>query len=626
MSSPLNTRRWPLLVLTGAGASAPLKMPTTFGFVERLRADPEIDQELLDRVISVCQKRYHSTVIDIEAVLDHLAQFTGGVASITTESEHEGIELFAGWARDLAAPYNELRQQILGSIVNVYSDVDRDDVMRVLHPIVWTLINTLPVKRLPVFTLNYDLAIETYVDEMAGEVEIIDGFDRAAHANIRRWRRSILEEVLSASNTSQISRCVILFKLHGSTSWARDTISREIHQIGLTPKDSGRYQTLVHYPSVDAKPTFEEPFRTGFDYFNTLVQNTDKVIVLGTSFRDESVRHILSRMSHGATLIANGLGPEPSFLSDLRSQGVIVCYIDGDLGSSATRSLIIRTIVQPDRSWLHRSSRHLISDQPTSGLWRINDPISGPVLDGDVVAFGRDYYLVQDGFLRHVPDISTFQFLGFSWYDLRWISDLTFQSMERSHPLQPLLQEGAIIQVPGDERIFVQFREALSHIADVETLEILVPQHVILDGQLGRSYHVDHDVSSDTIELSVRGRQISVDAFEHSSPGGDTIPGTHAIRSILEIADQLENCGQHEIEDKLSFRDHDGLQLLILRMAVSGLISWTYEEAREQFRHAPFDVTLTQQGKDLLTELRRRDAWPPNGSTNMVDRNRLRES
>lgn len=143
------------------------------------------------------------------------------------------------------------------------------------------------------FTLNYDLLLETALEKM--RAPYFDGFIGTLEA---RFDTELSEAPSGPNAESMPAFFARLWKLHGSVNWAWND-DREIVRLGYeVPAEADR--TAAIYPS-DAK--YEESRRVPFvvlqDIFRkTLHQPETLVMITGYSFGDD---HINEQLFHAAT-------------------------------------------------------------------------------------------------------------------------------------------------------------------------------------------------------------------------------------------------------------------------------------------------------------------------------------
>jgi NAD-dependent SIR2 family protein deacetylase len=135
---------------------------------------------------------------------------------------------------------------------------------------------------LDVFTLNYDLCIETALT--AAAVEFSNGFDSKGV-----WSPGTFAE----------PGPVRLFKLHGSLDWVDDEV------YGLCSLQFPRHEIAQSIQSDDSRPTLifgtahklsaREPFLTLAYHFSQRVLKTKVLAIVGYSFGDEHVNQIIEQ-------------------------------------------------------------------------------------------------------------------------------------------------------------------------------------------------------------------------------------------------------------------------------------------------------------------------------------------
>jgi len=138
---------------------------------------------------------------------------------------------------------------------------------------------------LEIFTVNYDLLLETALEEHG--VPYFDGFVGSLQA---RFRTDLVEAPLGDPGGYVASRFVRLWKLHGSVNWVRSG-NDQIVRIGQPAKDL----PAAIYPS-DAK--YEESRRVPFLVLQdrlrrALHQPETIVLVSGFSFADDHLNEML---------------------------------------------------------------------------------------------------------------------------------------------------------------------------------------------------------------------------------------------------------------------------------------------------------------------------------------------
>jgi hypothetical protein len=265
----------PVILFLGAGASVPLGKPTMEQFVKKLQDEitSEDHASLLSLLVSARGRDLEAILGDLETFLslDYISSFVCDTSDIPSSEI----------TRDLAA---SLRSYIRHAIIRQYRAVDPGKVVEVYKPLFDTIFTHLDATThcLPIFTTNYDLAIETFCNTQYSGYELADGMDDPVEREVR-WNPWIYEWFKIDRNVRHIA----LFKLHGSVNWMRLTSSAKIVQ--ALPMydviDSDEYQNVIIYPAGNKVATVE-PYLTAYKYLAKCCEHAKLVIVIGYSFRD----------------------------------------------------------------------------------------------------------------------------------------------------------------------------------------------------------------------------------------------------------------------------------------------------------------------------------------------------
>lgn len=141
---------------------------------------------------------------------------------------------------------------------------------------------------LEIFTVNYDLLIETALEKLG--VAYFDGFAGALHA---RFRTDLVEASPADPEAWLPSFLLRLWKIHGSVNWAWETDGRaDVIRLGSAVQ-AGAVAAI--YPS-DTK--YDESRRVPFvvlqDRFRRALYTAESlVLVIGYSWRDEHLNELL---------------------------------------------------------------------------------------------------------------------------------------------------------------------------------------------------------------------------------------------------------------------------------------------------------------------------------------------
>lgn len=292
--------RSPITVFLGAGASKPLGKLLMGEFINHLRTKPEFSgDELFEAIVA--------EESDLEFLFEELDEwiekgyFAGreGVSPKGIESPSASIgstppswlprvrgrsfEAFRGDLRGLIDRASELRSQLRREVFLAYRGIeDRRSVAGPFKPVFdFVSAKTGQAPPLVVFTTNYDPCIETFKELSEGQYALRDGFAHDENSSAYVWDRDCFDNFKPSPNAKDI----VLFKIHGSTNWTKAgrRIVKSPAQVYV--EDDSAHENVLIYPAKK-KVAIEEPFFTGYDYFQKCMEKCLFCIVIGYSFRD----------------------------------------------------------------------------------------------------------------------------------------------------------------------------------------------------------------------------------------------------------------------------------------------------------------------------------------------------
>ena len=189
------------------------------------------------------------------------------------------------------------------------------------------LMRPLNLKRVNLFTLNYDTLIEQAAD--AEGVVLLDGL---VGTQLRVFRPEAYEQDLyfpaetTEGRVHRLDRVIHLYKLHGSITWTASEPSL-VNPYGVTcgpsPPDPSAH--LLVYPTpAKVGDTLGMPYAELFRRFaSTVVRPQSVLVVIGYGFGDEhvnaAIRQALAVPSF--TLVIVDPKPQSGFVAALRGQG-----------------------------------------------------------------------------------------------------------------------------------------------------------------------------------------------------------------------------------------------------------------------------------------------------------------
>lgn len=268
LNAKLATRSRHVCSFLGAGASMAYGLPGLTSLEELVLKELPSDKR-------PAFERLRSEDRNLEHILSRLRRIT---ALLQDEEDH--VDGLTGKeARDL--------DQTICDLIVKALDITNSDLSPMLNFAVWSLGADyhLPVE---IFTVNYDLAIETAMEKLG--VPYFDGFIGSLCA---RFRTELVEAGPMDTDDWLPSFLVRLWKLHGSVNWSWDNESRaEVVRGGTQIRDNS---LAAIYPS-DSK--YDESRRVPFvvlqDRFRRALHQPETLMLIsGYSFGDEHLNEMI---------------------------------------------------------------------------------------------------------------------------------------------------------------------------------------------------------------------------------------------------------------------------------------------------------------------------------------------
>lgn len=174
------------------------------------------------------------------------------------------------------------------------------------------LVEVLNKEGIPIFTTNYDFAIEEIAENHG--IDIIDNF-KTGRLNRKFWDHSL---------TSFNNKGLLIVKLHGSVDWYTTKDRKDIEKLEqrvLKNRDGKRVDRVAIFPTR-FKDIYESYFFSLYLKLISMLDTSHTVIVIGHSLRDEYIRAALRECFRKPTFNLIYLGPSyPKELSDLEVAG-----------------------------------------------------------------------------------------------------------------------------------------------------------------------------------------------------------------------------------------------------------------------------------------------------------------
>ena len=185
-----------------------------------------------------------------------------------------------GMSPDFLSLSVELERQIESVIKNNYGwNHDHDQRLTDAYDQIFQHLRS-QTGSVTIFTTNYDTVIETYC--RVNKHACVDGF--VGESDLRRW--------VGDFDTQNANNSVRLYKLHGSLEWK---LHKE-YGIIMSPELSNSRnieKDIMIMPTRSPKDEEKEsPFSEIFGFMKKEFKDQDACIVIGYSFRDESVNDV----------------------------------------------------------------------------------------------------------------------------------------------------------------------------------------------------------------------------------------------------------------------------------------------------------------------------------------------
>jgi len=358
MPLPDAIRKSPIVFLTGAGASVPLGLPATAGFLARFveamprrlaGATPELWRFASERLTQRQPGDIEVVLQELEAVETWAKQFgadfsfaqsaadffrptlsasadvadvaVSGLADQLSRDLQAMCTTFASWSRRVAdAIYDEVIE-CYGSVAPTAAA----DLYRGLLGVMDQFEAVAPLRTVPLFTLNYDIAVEQAVDGLG--LGIVDGFVGGAVG--RRWTPRAYHDY----NEKPDVITVVLVKLHGSVRLGRTEGGALIELPAGTYRDPPPHRHAVLYPSLGPKSLDEEPYRANYSMLRACLMHARLFVVIGSTLRDTELNVLIRGcLEENEQLYLVVLGPEANSADTAQRIGCERTRVGGAVG------------------------------------------------------------------------------------------------------------------------------------------------------------------------------------------------------------------------------------------------------------------------------------------------------
>jgi hypothetical protein len=322
----------PVILLTGAGASAPLGLHPTKPFLRYFldgpfrqlerRADSEKAGDM-QKVLLQIRLLASPENVDIERILSFVERDAQDVDRLKSDRAFMDTVTFGQPAAlERFIECNQMvRDLIYQEVIKHYDTIDTRAAASLYRPLFmefrkWLAQVPKVGSTIPLFTLNYDRAVEAAASQLG--IHVVDGLQDEVGATERRWNRAAFEAYKARNNRPT----VVLVKLHGSVRWGRNADDQVVQLPSGLSHNPGDLRQVVLYPSDQLKPMHVDPFSTMYRIFRQCLNNAYLLVVIGCSLRDQEIQTAVSdAMDDNEKMHMLSFGPEAShelLASDLR--------------------------------------------------------------------------------------------------------------------------------------------------------------------------------------------------------------------------------------------------------------------------------------------------------------------
>ena len=275
-----------IVLLTGAGASAPLGLRLMTSFMDLL--ENKVGKKSA-QLMSFLRLMYESKTLpdktsrrDLELVIEKLDDYQKFISLVKNDDYLWGRFSQIQQYKECKDLVNSLDLLTRNLIFEHYSKIDDKVVDELYTDFLTLLVHSNGNRFLPVFTTNYDQAIERFVSANSEKWSLIDGFEnRTGQGHFL----SLQSYNKYTHNTSNNKTDIVLFKLHGSIFWYKDKDGGEVFRMPHSSLMDPTLENILLYPA-QTKNTLIEPFKTCYDYLGECLANCKVCVVVGHSFRD----------------------------------------------------------------------------------------------------------------------------------------------------------------------------------------------------------------------------------------------------------------------------------------------------------------------------------------------------
>lgn len=286
-----------IVLLTGAGASAPLEMHTMEDVICELRKKAKTTTEkeqlleyIIDTLTTLKEEEDQNTPEEEKICSpEDLEEIYFCLKSLKTADKmlklHSRKKNPNGKVSQTSKSTNfikllEKREELIADCETVVFEcwgkiIEKNRVTSLYKPLFSLLHSHLTTKTLCIFTTNYDRSFEIY--KTKAKIQLTDGFLPEEPGENPFWK-------IENYDVKKTPDSLVLFKLHGSCDWVWGHNNQLQRNPNINPSKDKSKDAIV-FPSKDKLP-INEPFFSSYEYFGRCLEQASFLIVIGYSFRD----------------------------------------------------------------------------------------------------------------------------------------------------------------------------------------------------------------------------------------------------------------------------------------------------------------------------------------------------
>lgn len=283
----------PVVLFTGAGASAPLGYRTLNGLrdlvVDEVKGNQSWEQ-VLSKMGFLGGEDSPEALLSLEELLEKLEML---VDVKKFRKTYEGKWFTPTFEEEIETVLT-LRTHILETIRDHFKDTANAEerVVALYDPLFKTILDICDTRVIPIFTTNYDLAIELFADARKPDFSIASGFEPLAAGN-PRWNAQVYHSFSPPSYPHHETVTLALFKLHGSIFWYKKPGGKIVFNREPTI-ESAEIQDVVLYP-MQTKTIVEDPYLSCYNYLEECLRKAKLMVVIGYSFGDKYINQVIQK-------------------------------------------------------------------------------------------------------------------------------------------------------------------------------------------------------------------------------------------------------------------------------------------------------------------------------------------